>query len=308
MSVLPLPGCSMGFHDYLRVRSHRLRRTTRLVVIEGSEFDTSNRDSHRLLAQTDDATAIAAAVSAVAFTDDDRMYWTTTGGPTLAFLDGRDLQIAVTCVLPGYVRSEGNWEGDAKLVDGNALNEVLRTLASQTAASWLDEGRAVKAIAPELRRSYALSPGSTVAALRQAGVSLAEGKEAVDATLSPTELTATERLRDAAIDALDATDADWTLPDPWVLADDAMKATFETAARKEISRGHDLFPNRRHLRLIARCTACDESLFALEDGSFAMVHLTFAGASERPPWPHSTRLRSFLAAELAVAQHSHDNH
>lgn len=53
--------------------------------------------------------------------------------------------------------------------------------------------------------------------------------------------------------------------------------------RREIKPGHPL-ADIEATRVVARCLSCDSVLFALMDGRFAYVHLTWA-KNERPPWP-----------------------
>ena len=42
---------------------------------------------------------------------------------------------------------------------------------------------------------------------------------------------------------------------------------------------------RRAVRVVAKCQACDEVLVELDGGEFALVHLTWRGSEEPPPWP-----------------------
>jgi hypothetical protein len=75
-------------------------------------------------------------------------------------------------------------------------------LAQDVAAHRLSGEMSVADVASELRRRFSLSPTATIKALRTAGVPLAEGKIAVDATLSADALQATDELRDLAGQAI----------------------------------------------------------------------------------------------------------
>ncbi len=78
---------------------------------------------------------------------------------------------------------------------------------------------------------------------------------------------------------------------------------FEREAIAEIGRGHDLAG--LDLTAASTCPGCDDVLFRLPDASFAIVHLTWSGNRERPPWPQTTKLGGFVAVDLAIAQHEH---
>src|SRR5919106_5909 len=73
-------------------------------------------------------------------------------------------------------------------------------------------------------------------------------------------------------------------------------------AIREIKRGHEL--DGVGLTCIARCSGCDDTVFRCDDGSFAVVHLTWQ-SNERPPWPHTVRVGSHLGLELVMDQHEH---
>jgi hypothetical protein len=112
--------------------SERLDRVTRIELVGGATYDSRRRKNNDQLAVCVDPDVVAKAVLAIEFTDKRRMDWMTPGGPTLAFLDGRQLVVAVVCVLPGYVRGEGIWDGDAELVDPEGLAALVDELmASQ---------------------------------------------------------------------------------------------------------------------------------------------------------------------------------
>ena len=58
-------------------------------------------------------------------------------------------------------------------------------------------------IAQRLRDEFDLSPGDTLLALRQAGIPLAIGKQAVDRSLTQDEREVTDAVRDTAAQSLD---------------------------------------------------------------------------------------------------------
>ena len=93
-----------------------------------------------------------------------------------------------------------------------------------------------------------------------------------------------------------------TVSQPWYRPNRAEAKRLETEARKEIARGHELFGVG--LTAIARCSGCDDVVFRCDDGTFAVVHFSYVH-HERPPWPGTTRLGSFIALEMAMDQHEH---
>jgi hypothetical protein len=84
--------------------------------------------------------------------------------------------------------------------------------------------------------------------------------------------------------------------------DAAEASRLEEEARAEIAVGHEL--HGRKLTAIARCTGCDDAVFRCDDDTFAVVHLSYT-RPDRPPWPATTRLGSFIALELVMDQHEH---
>lgn len=75
---------------------------------------------------------------------------------------------------------------------------------------------------------------------------------------------------------------EWVLP--WMSVTDAADA-LGAELRKEVSRRHVLYG--RDCVAIARRVDCDDVLFQLDDGAFAVVHLTFFGEQDRYsdfPW------------------------
>jgi len=78
---------------------------------------------------------------------------------------------------------------------------------------------------------------------------------------------------------------------------------FVDEAIAEIDAGHELAG--LDLTAVSKCPGCDDVLYRLGDESFAIVHLTWSGNREQPPWPQATKLGGFVAVDLAIAQHEH---
>jgi hypothetical protein len=93
------------------------------------------------------------------------------------------------------------------------------------------------------------------------------------------------------------------LPEPWFTPTPEQRTTLEREARVEIGPGHELYG--REFSALARCSGCDSILFRLDDETWAIVHLTWKGEQEMPPWPSTTRLGDFVAVDLVVSQHEH---
>jgi hypothetical protein len=56
---------------------------------------------------------------------------------------------------------------------------------------------------------------------------------------------------------------------------------------------------------VVKCASCDSVIFRVDDGSFALVHLTWAQHPEPDPWPDTQRLGGFIALESAIDNHQH---
>lgn len=72
---------------------------------------------------------------------------------------------------------------------------------------------------------------------------------------------------------------------------------FELTA--EVDPGHVL--HGRSFVVVARSQAQDDILIAMEDGTWALVHVTWRGASETPPWPRTMIFDSLSEAIEASA-------
>lgn len=77
----------------------------------------------------------------------------------------------------------------------------------------------------------------------------------------------------------------------------------ESQARREIPAHHVLAG--RELTAIRRCPICGDVLFRLDDDSFAIARLNWAGDQGQGGQPDVLQLGSFLAVDLAIAQHTH---
>lgn len=93
------------------------------------------------------------------------------------------------------------------------------------------------------------------------------------------------------------------LREPWYRPSPEQMAALKREAVIEISPVHQLYG--RSLTSVARCEACDDVLFRLDDETWAIVHLTWTGRTEQPPRPVAQRLGGFLAVEMATDQHYH---
>ena len=93
------------------------------------------------------------------------------------------------------------------------------------------------------------------------------------------------------------------LPEPWFRPGSENASALEREAAAEIGPGHELSGRAR--TDLARCGGCDEIAVSLDDGTFAMVHLTWARHPEPPSWPLTQRLGGYAALETAISAHQH---
>lgn len=78
-----------------------------------------------------------------------------------------------------------------------------------------------------------------------------------------------------------------TFLSPWE-AIAVQKEGFQQELQKEVSEAHPLFDKK--VEAIATRADCDDVLFQLEEGKYAVVHLTWKGKTEENPiWP-ATRI------------------
>lgn len=92
-------------------------------------------------------------------------------------------------------------------------------------------------------------------------------------------------------------------PAEWEPVRGGVARVLESEVRIEMPPDHELAG--RELTAVSRCPGCDDALFRLDDGSFAIVHLTWIGRQEQSGWPDFLLFGSFLAVDLAIAQHLH---
>jgi hypothetical protein len=93
-----------------------------------------------------------------------------------------------------------------------------------------------------------------------------------------------------------------TLPEPWWRSDPSAASAALAELVVEVSAGHLLHRLPVHVR--ARCGGCDEVMASVVDGTFALVHLTWSGRSELPPWPTVGASGRYEDYELALAEHA----
>jgi hypothetical protein len=86
-------------------------------------------------------------------------------------------------------------------------------------------------------------------------------------------------------------ETDWIgIREPWdEFVDDANQEAWEAELQRELSPGHSLYG--RGIRGIARRHDRDDALFALDEGGWAVVHLTWSAKPEVAPiWPTTSLL------------------
>jgi hypothetical protein len=93
------------------------------------------------------------------------------------------------------------------------------------------------------------------------------------------------------------------LPEPWFRPGPENASAVGREAAAEIGPGHEL--RGRALTVLARCGGCDEIAVSLDDGTFALIHLTWARHPEPPSWPFTERLSEYTALETAMTAHQH---
>jgi hypothetical protein len=89
----------------------------------------------------------------------------------------------------------------------------------------------------------------------------------------------------------------------WERLSSERAATFDQEAAVEIGPEHELYDTP--MSAVSTCPGCDDALFRLQDGGFAIVHLTWSRKQEPNPWPRSQLLGGFIATELVIDQHAH---
>ncbi len=91
---------------------------------------------------------------------------------------------------------------------------------------------------------------------------------------------------------------------PWARPSNEVADSLVTECHRELSPGHPLYGET--FSAIARCQGCDDVVLRLSnDRGFALVHLTWSGKPEQPPWPSAELLPTYLALEAAIDHHAH---
>ena len=99
-----------------------------------------------------------------------------------------------------------------------------------------------------------------------------------------------------------------SVSEPWVSLLEgphvAQAAGLLRECRLEVAEGHPLYGSAP--KVVARCTGCDDVVVRLaDDQGFGVVHLTWSGNAEAPPFPRINLLPTFLALEAVMDQHDH---
>ena len=101
---------------------------------------------------------------------------------------------------------------------------------------------------------------------------------------------------------------DFVFPERWwdlrgrAAEEAAGRERVERELRREVDKGHVLY--RADVNAVAACNGHDDVLFALNDGRFALVHLSYPGsAPDRPPWPDTDIFDNWEQAAAYVEEH-----
>jgi hypothetical protein len=92
-------------------------------------------------------------------------------------------------------------------------------------------------------------------------------------------------------------------PAPWFRPGPGQAARLEQEALAEIGPGHEL--TGHSLTAIAACSGCDRVAVRLDDGTFAIIHLTWTSRQERHPWPATQQAGGYIALETLIDNHQH---
>jgi len=94
-----------------------------------------------------------------------------------------------------------------------------------------------------------------------------------------------------------------TLPDsPWWSPPAANREAVATELKAEVAPGHPL--QGADLSVAWRCLACDDVLVGIGDDDFGIVHLTWSGQREIPPWPRFTPTGRLAATKSFLDAHA----
>jgi hypothetical protein len=100
------------------------------------------------------------------------------------------------------------------------------------------------------------------------------------------------------------TSADLAFLEPWEpLSSDQVKQ-FSSELNRELTAQHPL--HGLPMTPVARSKAADDVLFSMKNGQVAMVHLTWSGQPEAPPWPRHKRYPTLdaWAEQLMIPEHA----
>lgn len=97
----------------------------------------------------------------------------------------------------------------------------------------------------------------------------------------------------------------FSVSDPWHLIGANMRAGQEYRVLLqeivvEVGPRHELFGQVE--AVIARRFDQDEVVVQLSDATFALIHMTWSGHIEKPPWPQSRRLGNAPTAMKSLAE------
>lgn len=93
--------------------------------------------------------------------------------------------------------------------------------------------------------------------------------------------------------------------EPWWRPDESSREVLTTELIAELSPGHPLFGG--NVEVQNRCGGCDVVCASVAEGSFAIVHLTWSGHPEAPPWPQTTMTGGYVANEWAQTVHAQEH-
>lgn len=76
----------------------------------------------------------------------------------------------------------------------------------------------------------------------------------------------------------------------------------EDELAREVAPGHVVHGQRA--TAVAACEHCDDCLFGIDGGRFAVVHLSWPDhGPDRPPWPHTDLYDTWADVEAYLTQH-----
>jgi hypothetical protein len=95
-----------------------------------------------------------------------------------------------------------------------------------------------------------------------------------------------------------------SLPQPWFRPADRQAEALRREALAEIGPDHELAG--RDLVTVAACGGCDRVVFQVDDGTFAIIHLTWSKTRpEQVGYPKFRRIGSLFALRHEFGDHDH---